>query len=91
MWGKFILTPGSAMFLIRGWKSFRRSRGISPEHLLYFQFDGSAILSMKFFRRTGFRLEFCAKSSIGSDTDTSSDSDDENSVFGVKLEGDDSE
>ncbi|KAE8792085.1 hypothetical protein D1007_33409 [Hordeum vulgare] len=90
MWVAVDLSPGSAMFLMRGWKYFTRSKGLGPGHLLHFLFDSSAILSMQFFGATSICLECCAKSSSVMDIDSFSDNDDDDNVFSTKLEGDDS-
>ncbi|KAE8811746.1 l-ascorbate oxidase-like protein [Hordeum vulgare] len=90
VWAAVDLTPGSAMFLMQGWKSFARSRGIGPEHLLHFRFDSSTILFVNFFGESGVRLDYHAESSSGSEFDTSSDNGDDSSIFVVKQEGDDS-
>ncbi|KAE8806094.1 hypothetical protein D1007_17773 [Hordeum vulgare] len=91
VWSAVNLTPGSAMFLMRGWKSFARSRGVGLGHLLHFKFDDSATLSLKFLTATSIRLECCAERSSGSNIDTSTNSDNDNNVFRVKLEADVSE
>ncbi|KAE8793797.1 hypothetical protein D1007_31541 [Hordeum vulgare] len=79
------------MFLMRGWKSFARSQGLGPGHLLHFQFDGPTTLSVKFFGVTRIQMECCTESSSKSDMDSSSESKDDSSVFDVKLERDDSD
>ncbi|KAE8793799.1 l-ascorbate oxidase-like protein [Hordeum vulgare] len=91
VWVAADLSPKSAMFLMRGWKSFARSRGLGPGHLPHFRFDGSAAPSVKFFGATRVRPECSAESSSGSNMDFSSESNDDIIVFGVKLEGDNSE
>ncbi|KAE8808981.1 hypothetical protein D1007_14403 [Hordeum vulgare] len=97
VWAVVDLTPQSAMFLTKGWRerpslgSFARSRGIGPGHLLQFRVDVSTTLFVKFLGASGVRLECYDKSSSGSDIDTSSNSDDDSSIFNVKEEGDDSE
>ncbi|KAE8771135.1 l-ascorbate oxidase-like protein [Hordeum vulgare] len=90
-WVAVDLSPRSTMFLMRRWKTFARSRGLGPEHLLHFRFDGDTMLSMKFFGSSGSRLECCVESSSDSDLDTSSESDDGDSSTNAMLEGDDSE
>ncbi|KAE8784757.1 hypothetical protein D1007_41600 [Hordeum vulgare] len=83
------LTPQSAMFLMWGWKSFARSRGLGSGHLLQRKFNNSSTLTVKFFRESDTRLECCTESSSGSDLDSSNDSDNDASVFGIKQEDSD--
>ncbi|KAE8776995.1 hypothetical protein D1007_50276 [Hordeum vulgare] len=80
------LTPGSAMFQTRGWKSFARSRGLGPRHLLQCRFNGSATLTMKFFGASRVFLECYADSSSYRGLDFSSDSDDDTTFFDIKQE-----
>lgn len=56
-WVAVDLTPRSAMFLTRGWKSFARSQSLTPRQLLHFKLIDSDTLSVKFFGATGVRLE----------------------------------
>ncbi|KAE8773631.1 hypothetical protein D1007_54102 [Hordeum vulgare] len=79
------------MFLMRGWKSFTRSPGLGPGVLLHVRFDYSATLSVKFFGASGVRLECDIESSSNSDLNSSSNNNEDISVFGVKLESYESE
>ncbi|KAE8818267.1 hypothetical protein D1007_03897 [Hordeum vulgare] len=74
------------MFLKRGWKLFARSPGLDPEHLLQYKFDGDATLILKFLRACGVHPECCVESSSCKDYDSSSDSDDDANIFGMKQE-----
>ncbi|KAE8774439.1 hypothetical protein D1007_53214 [Hordeum vulgare] len=76
------------MFLMWGWKTFARSRGIGRGYLLHFRLDGSTTLFMKFFGVSGVRQDCFAKSSSGSNIDTSNDSGDGSIISSVKQEGD---
>ncbi|KAE8797272.1 l-ascorbate oxidase-like protein [Hordeum vulgare] len=55
-WVAVDLLPGNAMFMMRGWKSFDRSRDLGPGYHVQFKFDGSAMLSVKFLGTSGNRL-----------------------------------
>ncbi|KAE8782599.1 hypothetical protein D1007_43989 [Hordeum vulgare] len=79
MWVAVDLSPRSAMFLMSGWKSFARSRGLGLERLVHFWFDGDATLSVKFFESSASWLECCEKSSSERDNGDNSPN--------TKLEG----
>nr|XP_020155308.1 B3 domain-containing protein REM20-like [Aegilops tauschii subsp. strangulata] len=90
-WVVVELSPAGAMYLIQGWKSFACSRGLGSGHLPQFRFDESAMLPMKFFGASDYRMECCVESSSNSDFDSSSESDDDDSSPSIKSEGGDSD
>ncbi|KAE8782355.1 heat shock cognate 70 kda protein 1 [Hordeum vulgare] len=85
VWATVDLSPESTVFLMRGWKLFARSRGLGPGHLLHFRFDVSATLSVKFFGSTAVCLVCCTESLSDCDSDSTSNSNDDRSVLGVKM------
>ncbi|KAE8807973.1 hypothetical protein D1007_15653 [Hordeum vulgare] len=76
----------SAMFLTQGWKSFARSRGLGPGNILQCRFDGTTTRTLKFSRASNVPAECCVESYSGSNFDSSSDSNEDTSVFSIKEE-----
>ncbi|KAE8798097.1 hypothetical protein D1007_26711 [Hordeum vulgare] len=91
VWVAVNSSPRGTIFLMRGWKYFTHSRGLGPEHLIHFKFDGETMLSVRFFGSSGSRLYCCAESSCDIALDTSNDDQDDDSLLSAKLEGNDSE
>ncbi|KAE8803352.1 hypothetical protein D1007_20796 [Hordeum vulgare] len=86
VWVVVALTPRSDMFLMWGWKSFTRSRGLGFGHLLQCRFDGTATPIVKFSGVSDVHLECCTESSSGSDYASSRDKYGDVGIFGIKQE-----
>ncbi|KAE8809436.1 hypothetical protein D1007_13955 [Hordeum vulgare] len=90
-WVAVDLSPCSVMFLMWGWKSLAHSLHLRPDHLLQFKFDGASTPSVKFFGTTSSRLECYTESSSGSNLDSSSKTNNNQSSLNLKTNSEYSE
>ncbi|KAE8766399.1 L-ascorbate oxidase-like protein [Hordeum vulgare] len=66
-----------SMLLGRGWKAFARTQSLQDGHILRFKLAEGNMLSVKFYKRSGVRLDCCEESSSGAECRSLSDSDEE--------------
>ncbi|KAE8771959.1 l-ascorbate oxidase-like protein [Hordeum vulgare] len=68
-----------SMLLGLGWKAFARAHRLEDGDVLHFKLAEDNMLSIKFYGRSGVRLDCCEESSSDAECPSSSDSDDEDS------------
>ncbi|KAE8800272.1 L-ascorbate oxidase-like protein [Hordeum vulgare] len=68
------------MLLGPWWKSFARAHNLWYGHILLFKMVGANLLSVKVYGSSGVRLICCKESSSGTESPSSHDSDEEDSV-----------
>ncbi|KAE8816207.1 L-ascorbate oxidase-like protein [Hordeum vulgare] len=68
-----------SMLLGRGWKAFARAHSLEDGHTLRFKLTEDDMLSVKFYGRSGVRLDCCEESLSGVECPSSSESDEEDS------------
>ncbi|KAE8808341.1 l-ascorbate oxidase-like protein [Hordeum vulgare] len=74
-----------SMLLGRGWKAFARAHSLEDGHVLCFKIAEDNILSVKFYERSGVRVDCCEENSSGAECPSSSDSGEEDNGGGGTL------